>query len=404
MKSTVLLLIIRINSDRIVDMKEYARQLNLLSLLKKKSFFLLGPRATGKSYLIEMQLKAKAIVLNLLRTELYLRLLSTPGELEAIIDAELVKHEASYIVIDEVQKIPALLDEVHRLIESRRFRFLLTGSSARKLKRGSANLLAGRAWVANLYPLSFSEIPKFNLAHYLRYGGLPSVYASEFPEEELSAYVNTYLYEEIQAESLVRKLPQFSRFLEVAALTNGQLINFAKISSDCEAPASTIREYYTLLEDTLIGFTLPAWNKSKKRKAITTSKFYFFDCGVVHTLAGTKNIDRNSNLYGNSFEHWIALELRSYLGYRRKKEELCFWRSTHDHEVDFVIGDQVAVEVKSTQKINDYDLKGIRALQEENKIKKFIIVSQDKIETKKDNIHCMHWETFMKLLWEDKIF
>jgi len=404
MKSTVLLLIIRINSDRIVAMKEYARQLNLLSLLKKKSFFLLGPRATGKSYLIEMQLKAKAIVLNLLRTELYLRLLSTPGELEAIIDAELVKHEASYIVIDEVQKIPALLDEVHRLIESRRFRFLLTGSSARKLKRGGANLLAGRAWVANLYPLSFSEIPKFNLAHYLRYGGLPSVYASEFPEEELSAYVNTYLYEEIQAESLVRKIPQFSRFLEVAALTNGQLINFAKISSNCEVPASTIREYYTLLEDTLIGFTLPAWNKSKKRKAITTSKFYFFDCGVVHTLAGTKNIDRNSNLYGNSFEHWIALELRSYLGYRRKKEELCFWRSTHNHEVDFVIGDQVAVEVKSTQKINDYDLKGIRALQEENKIKKFIIVSQDKIETKKDNIHCMHWETFMKLLWEDKIF
>lgn len=379
-------------------MISYKRQLNLPNLLKKKSFFLSGPRAIGKSYLIQQQLASQAVILDLLRSELYLRLSAAPWELEKLIDAQL-SSQKSIIVIDEIQKIPGLLDEVHRLIEQRKFCFLLTGSSARKLKRGHANLLAGRAWTAALYPLSFSEIPRFDLERYLRFGGLPAVYASDNPIEELNAYVQNYLREEIQAEGLVRKLPPFSRFLTTAALMNGQLLNFSQLASDIAVPASTTREYYSILEDTLIGFPLLPWTRSQKRKAIATAKFYFFDTGVTHALAQTHALDRNSDLYGRSFEHWVGMELRSYLGYCRLSEPLGFWRSTHQHEVDFVVGDHTAIEVKATCKVTARDIKGLVALQEENVFKKFILVSQDPVEKQQGKISCLHWKTFIKRLW-----
>ncbi len=385
-------------------MKSYQRQLNLSQLLEKKSFFLLGPRATGKSFLIHQELGEQALVLNLLRSELFLRLSRSPWELEAIIEGLLSEKKSPIIVIDEVQKLPNLLDEVHRLMEEKRWRFLLTGSSARKLKHGHANLLAGRAWTAQLFPLSFSEIPHFDLGRYLRYGGLPAIYPSEFPEEELTAYAHTYLYEEIQAEGLVRKLPQFSRFLQVAALNNGLLLNFSKVASDTSVSASTIREYYGILEDTLIGFMLKPWNHSTKRKAISTAKFYLFDCGVTHALAGTQTLDRNSDLYGRSFEHWIGLELRSYLEYRRKSDPLGFWRSTHQHEVDFTVGDHTAIEVKASQKLAQGDFKGLLELQKEKVFNHYFVVSQDPIEAKHGAIHCMHWKNFLSRLWAGELF
>lgn len=380
----------------------YLRQLDLPQLLEKKSFFLLGPRATGKSFLIQQQLASQAVLLDLLRSELYLRLSSQPWDLEKLIDVGL-SSQKKIVVIDEIQKIPGLLDEVQRLIEQKKLRFLLTGSSARKLKRGHANLLAGRAWTAALYPLSFSEITHFNLDHYLRFGGLPAVYDSENPEEELNAYVQNYLREEIQAESLVRKLPPFTRFLTMAALMNGQLINFSQLASDIAVPASTVREYYSILEDTLIGFMLLPWTQSKKRKAIATAKFYLFDTGVTHALAQTQALDRNSDLYGRSFEHWIGMELRSYLSYRRRQEVLGFWRSTHQHEVDYIIGDSVAIEVKATGRVTARDLKGLKAIQEENIFKQLILISQDPIESKQGKIICLHWETFIKRLWGDEL-
>ncbi|SRR5579883_1771859 len=404
---------IRIISSRVVDypdkqryhceMIPFIRQLNLPQLLEKKSFFLLGPRATGKSFLVKEQLGKQAIIFNLLRSDLYLKLTASPWELEAMIEAALLGQHYDYIVIDEIQKVPHLLDEVHRLIEERKLRFLLTGSSARKLKYGHANLLAGRAWTANLYPLSYSEIPQFNLERYLRFGGLPAVYASKEPIEELNAYVQTYLYEEIQAESLVRKLPQFSRFLTVAALANGQMLNFAQIASDSGVPASTVREYYAILEDTLIGFMLTPWTKSTKRKAISTAKFYLFDTGVCHTLAQTKVLDRNSDLYGRSFEHWIGLELKSYLSYRRLNESLHYWRDVHQHEVDFIIDDRIAIEVKAAKKITPRDLKTLSSLEEEKAFDKFYLISQDSVEMKHGNIICLHWKTFMEKLWGDEI-
>lgn len=400
-KTAILLLILRENSGRVVVMS-FQRIVNLSKLLEKKSFFLFGPRSTGKSFLIRQQLKNQAFIIDLLRTELFFRLSERPHELSELVESKAAEKK-SVIILDEVQKIPALLDEVHRLIEEKGLHFLLTGSSARKLKHGQANLLAGRAWTAELFPLCFAEIPLFQLERYLRFGGLPHVYPSDHPEEELDAYVQTYLREEILAEGLIRKLPPFARFLKAAALSNSQQLNFTEMGSDCQVAPSTIREYYSLLEDTLVGFLLEAWKKSKKRKAVQTAKFYFFDTGVTHALAGTKTLDRNSDLYGASFEQFIAMELRAYLSYRRLKMPLSFWRSSHGHEVDFVVGDTYAIEVKSSRKFSEKHLKGIKALQEENIISQFYLVSQDTVEMKKEGVHLLHWKTFLNKLWNDEI-
>ncbi len=379
---------------------EFERCLNLAELLNKKSFFLFGPRSTGKTHLVRRQLGNRAVWIDLLKSETFLRLSQNPTEIEALLEAS---PKFPWVVIDEVQRIPDLLNEVHRLIEERGLHFLLTGSSARKLKRGQANLLGGRAWTAQMFPLCSEEIPDLQLDRYLRYGGLPHVYQSESPEEELDAYVQTYLKEEILAEGLIRKLPPFSRFLKVAALSNGRQLNFAQIGSDSQVSASTIREYYSILEDTLIGFLLEPWTGSKKRKAAQTAKFYFFDPGVTHALAGTKAVDRNSDLYGNSFEQFLGMELRAYLSYRRIKEPLSFWRSQLGHEVDFLVGERTAIEVKSTGHATAGDLKGLKALQEENVFREFFLVSQDRVATKKDGIEMVPWRIFLDRLWKDEI-
>jgi len=378
---------------------ELQRHLNLPELLAKKSVFLFGPRATGKSTLIRQQLSDSARVIDLLDSRFYMRLLSSPGDLEAIIYSD---SENGIVVIDEVQRVPELLNEVHRLIEKKKLTFLLTGSSARKLRRGKANLLAGRVWEARLFPLTRREIPDFNLERYLRYGGLPPVYLSPYPDEELNAYVNTYLKEEIMAEGLIRKLPPFSRFLRSAALANGEMINFSKLANDCQVPPSTVTAYVGLIEDTLMGFLLPSWKESRKRKAIRMGKFYFFDPGVTHALTGTRTIDRNSHLYGKSFEQFIGMEIRAYLGYERKMVDFSYWRSTHGYEVDFLIGRETAVEVKASQRITRRDFKGLKALEEENVFKNYVLVSQDPVNTRHGNCQALHWETFLDQLWSGK--
>ena len=374
------------------------RQLQLAPLLAMKSFFLFGPRATGKTTLIRQQLAETATIIDLLDSRYFLRLSSAPHELESIIAAA----PAEIIVIDEIQRVPELLNEIHRLIETQHITFLLTGSSARKLRRGKANLLAGRVWEARMFPLIHRELPDFDLNRYLRYGGLPAVYLSKYPEEALDAYVNTYLKEEILAEGLIRRLPPFSRFLETIALANGDMINFTKLANDCQVPPSTVTEYVRLLEDTLIGFFLPAWTQSKKRKAIKTGKFYFFDPGITHILSGTETLDRNSDLYGKSFEQFICMELRAYLSYRRKKFPLTYWRSKNGHEVDFLLGTKTAIEVKASKKISGNEFKGLKYLKEEGVFQNFILVSQDPVSTYTDNILAMPWQKFLTDLWKNK--
>lgn len=378
---------------------EFERVLDLAQLLQKKSHFLLGPRATGKSYLIKKNLSQKAHIIDLLESETYMDLLHNPGKLETLIPPG-----KKWVVIDEIQKIPLLLNEVHRLIEKEKIRFLLTGSSARKLKANATNLLGGRARKSEIFPLCFPEMKNFNLEGVLQYGSLPMVVQSSEPQLELKDYAQIYLREEIQAEGIVRKLPQFSKFLESAAISNGQILNFAKIGSDAQSAPSTVREHYSILEDTLIGFQIFPYTKTKNRRAIMSSKFYFFDLGVVHTLSGTKHLDRNSDLYGRSFEHWIALELRAYLSYRSIDEPLQFWKSTHQQEVDFLVGEQLAIEVKSTRNLQSSDFKSLKLLKEEKKIKNFLMVSQDQRTEQFDGIRCLHWKSFMDLLWGDKLF
>lgn len=377
------------------------RTLDLMSLLKTKSYFLFGPRGTGKSYLIRQQLSPSIPVINLLRSELYLRLSSHPEELESIITAY---EDHSIIVIDEVQRIPLLLNEVHRLIEENQIKFLLTGSSARKLRRGGANLLAGRAREAKLFPLTYHEIENFNLQHYLLHGGLPMVYLSDAPQDDLYAYIDTYLKDEIIAEAVVLKLQAFSRFLEISAITSGTMINYANISNDVGISASTIREYYGILEDTFLGFSLPAYTKTKKRKALSTAKFYYFDLGVKNVLAQIDSVPQNTDIFGNLFEHFIALELRAYLSYRRIRKPLCYWQEKNGQEVDFVIGDDIAIEVKSSNNIQEKHLKGLKVLAEEELFTKYILVSQDKTNRKQNNIMILYWEDFLTYLWQDKLY
>jgi predicted AAA+ superfamily ATPase len=304
------------------------------------------------------------------------------------------------IVIDEVQKLPEILDEVHRLIESRGLTFLLTGSSARKLKRGGANLLAGRAWWAELFPLTSMEIPDFDLLTYLNRGGLPAVYPSDDYVEELSAYSALYLKEEIQNEALTRKLAHFSEFLDLMALSNGEEISYRSISGDCGVSAGSVKNYIQILEDTLVAFQLKAYTNTRKRKAISRAKLYLFDIGVTNSLARRGDILDGSELFGKAFEHFVLLEVRAFLSYARKVEKMYYWRSTSQFEVNLILDSRLAIEIKSAASIQSKHLKGLRALKEEGIIQNFAVVSRDRYErVTKDGIRIYPWQRFLEDLW-----
>ena len=352
--------------------------------------------------MIKTQFSTSIPFIDLLDHDYYLRLLENPKTLKSIVCAN--DPHAKIAIIDEVQRIPQLLNEVHRLIENDHIIFLLTGSSACKLRRNQANLLGGRARQAELFPLTSQEIPTFDLNRYLHIGGLPLVYLSQAPWEDLLAYVNVYLKEEIQAEALVRELPSFIRFLKFSALTSGEILNFSNIASDAAVPANTVREYYRILEDTFIGFLLPAWTKTIKRKPTSKAKFYYFDIGVKNALCQIQHIPPKSDVHGKTFEHFIALELRAYLSYRRKNMSFCYWQEKNGHEVDFIVDDKIAIEVKVTERVQEKHLKSLRMLQEEKICARFIVVSLDPIKRREGDIDIMPWQIFLAQLWGDHIF
>jgi predicted AAA+ superfamily ATPase len=375
----------------------HKRAINLPKLLEKRSHFLFGPRATGKSTLIRSTLP-QARVYDLLEADTFRRLLADPSLIEGETGAD------ELVVIDEIQKLPLLLDEVHRLIGKRQQRFLMTGSSARKLRHGSANLLAGRAFAAELFPLTAGEIAQFDLLSYLNSTGLPEFYGSDMADEFLEAYVGTYLKEEVQAESLVRNLAAFNRFLEVIALTNGEELNYASLASDTGISVRTLEGYFSILDDTLIGFRVLPFTLTKKRKAITRSKYWLFDVGVVNALAKRGAIKAGSELFGKAFEHFMALELRAFLSYQRKKLALTYWRSTSQFEVDFILGQKLALEVKSTTMVADKHLKGLRALAEEGLVEKYGVVSLDpNVRSTSDGITIWPWQVFLAKLWSGEL-
>ncbi|MDE3269122.1 MAG: ATP-binding protein [Pseudomonadota bacterium] len=375
------------------------RCLNIEQLLTKRSFFLFGPRATGKSTLVSEQLQGKAEIIDLLDRSTFATLTANPAEFENIVNHS----QHNLIVVDEIQLLPELLNTVQRLIVRGKQRFLLTGSSQRKLRRQGANLLAGRALVAHMLPLTRNEISGFDLLRYLHCGGLPEVYLSDIANEILDAYVYTYLQEEIRAEGAVRNLPAFSRFLQTMALANGEILNFTKLASDCQLAPSTVRDYVQVLEDTLLGALLLPWRGSTQRKAVSTAKFYFFDTGVARTLTGIKTVERNSSFYGKAFEQFIWMELRAYLSYQRKKLSLTFWCTKHGQEVDLLIGEEVAIEVKAKHTVSQRDLKGLRLLAEEGVFQKFYLVSHDRSNRRYDACHLIYWENFLDDLWAGKL-
>lgn len=369
--------------------------MDLAALAARKNIFLFGARGTGKTTLLKAQLP-DAQYYDLLDSDVFGRLARRPR----LLGEETSRK--SVVVIDEVQKLPSLLDEVHRLIESTGQRFVLTGSSARKLRRSSANLLAGRAWQASLFPLVSAEIPNLDLETYLNRGGLPAIYPSTDYSEDLDAYANLYLREEIQAESLVRRVDAFARFLDTVALSNGEELNFQSIASDAGVPHRTVQSFCEILEDTLLGFRVAPFLLTKKRKPITRAKLFLFDIGVTNALAQRGKIRIKSELFGKAFEHLIALELRAQLSYLRSNSRLQYWRSTSGFEVDFVVGQEMAIEVKASTLVTERDLKGLKALREEGLVKRYVIVSLDPKPRTVDGIQVVPWRAFLERLWTGK--
>lgn len=370
----------------------YKRKLQLQDLITKSSYFLFGPRTTGKSSLIKTQLK-DALVFDLLQDDIYEEFQRRPQAL-----SEKIKNNKQVVVIDEIQKLPKLLDEVHRLIESKGVRFLLTGSSARKLRRQGVNMLGGRAREAHLFPLVSAEITDFDLIKYLNFGGLPRIYLSDEPIEDLKAYGRTYLNEEIKMEAAVRNYDRFVRFMETMALANGQEINYASLASDSGVPARTIEGHIEVLKDTLIGFELMPFTKTVKRKATTKSKFYFFDCGVANYFAQRLPMAENSSDMGSCFEQFLIQEVRAYLSYAKINKSITYWR-TRGYEVDLIIGQDVAIEIKFGKQFKSEYLDGLLALKEEKLIKKFYIVGRFASDGNSQGIEHLGYQNFLKQLW-----
>lgn len=380
-------------------MEKYER-IQKIHDIQDDSVFLWGARQVGKSTLVK-KLFPDAKIYDLLKSDEYSRLLRRPQ----LLREELMSYdETNVVVIDEIQKIPALLDEVHWLIVNRGIRFVLCGSSARKLKRVGTNLLGGRALPVMLFPFVSAEIPDFDLFRAINNGMIPRHYMVQNPQKRLEAYIGVYLKEEIQEEAVVRQLSSFNRFLDVAAQCDGEMINYTNIAQDCGVSATTIKEYFNILEQTLIGYMVPAFTLSKKRRAITTKKFYYFDVGVVNYLLNRSNLLPGSIDFGHAFEHFMIQEIIAYLSYNEKKEKLSYWRTSNGYEVDAIIGDaRVAIEFKSSEEVQSKHTKGLKAFEEDFPDAKKIIVSLDRNKRILNGIEVIPAMEFLQMLWSGNI-
>jgi predicted AAA+ superfamily ATPase len=378
---------------------ELVKRIQKIDPPPERSAFLWGPRKTGKTTLLRQQFK-NACWIDLLDYDLFLSLSQRPTSLRQILEAQ----PSKTVVIDEVQKIPNLMDEIHWLIENRGFQFILCGSSARKIRRGKSGLLGGRAWRFELYPLVTKELKSFNLDRALLVGLIPSHYFSPNAEMDLKGYVQDYLKEEIQAEALTRNLPAFSKFLQAAAITNGMLLNYSNAARESGVSVKTIREYYQILEDTLIGRQLSPWRKTRKRRLIETAKFFFFDTGIVSNLLEQRSLLRGTREYGRAFEHFILQECWAYRHYSKREFPISFWRTASGAEVDLILGDaEVAIEVKASANVGDRT-KGLHLFHQENKCRKSLIISKEQRPRKvSSQVTVLPWQDFCEMLWAGDI-
>lgn len=379
----------------------YSRSLHI-ELPPGQSAFLWGPRKTGKSTLLRQQFPDSARF-DLLDTRLLVEFTRAPwGFAEQVRNLDAATR-ARPIIVDEVQKVPALLDEVHRLIEEEGLRFILCGSSARKLKRGRANLLGGRAWRFALHPLTWPEVPDFDLRRALDQGLVPDHYAASHPRRALAGYLDDYLKEEVFAEGLTRNAPGFSRFFEALSFSHGELLNFSAIARDCGVDSKTVREYFLILVDTLLGVFVEPFARRRSRSVLTrTPRFYLFDVGLAGYQAG-RRIERPAGPeFGRALEHFILMELLGYRSYREENYPIRFWRTKTGLECDFVLGwdGEVAIEVKGTNNVQPRDLNGIRAYSGEHRPRQAVVVcNASRPRRTADGVWIVPWHVFLERLW-----
>ncbi len=395
----------------------FKRNLNINSILKRKSLFLLGPRQTGKSTFlkqyIEKSNETSIFSISLLKAKDYIRYKSNPILFGEEIEYCIVKENKKIIIVDEIQKIPELLNEIHDLIESHKdVRFILTGSSARKLKRSDINLLGGRASRIYFHPINASEMGyenfEKNLIQYLNYGTLPSILTSADQWRDLQDYVILYLKEEVEQEAMIRSIGGFSKFLSRVAMTNSELINFTSLASDLQLSPKLVKEYYQILEDTLIGFLLPAYTQTKIRKAHSSAKFYLFDTGVTNALLDRRYVSEKTPEFGKLFEQKILCELKTFLDYHQMENRIFYWRSLSKIEVDILIKDKndewIGIEIKSNSTVTQKDAKGLLTLEEDLTLKRKIIVARvPRSRILENKIEVLSIKDFLSDLWEGRL-
>ena len=371
-----------------------------LDEVEEGSIFLWGARQTGKSTLLK-SLFPKVRYYDLLNANLFRSLSRNPSLMR---EQLMMLPAGSIVIIDEVQKVPDLLDEVHWLIQNQGLRFILCGSSARKLRRSGANLLGGRALPNTLFPLVSAEVPDFDIEHALNYGTIPPHYLAKNPVRRLQAYIDDYIQQEIVAESVLRNLVAFHRFLEVAALSDTEIVNYTNIAAECGVSAKTVKEYFSILEETLFGFMLPAYTTTIKRRVVQSPKFYYFDVGIPNYLLDRTPLKRDSADYGHAFEHLMIQELRAYLDYTHSRKRMTFWRTSSGLEVDCIIGDaDVAIEFKSSAEVRSAQLKGLRAFREEHPGVKCLVVSRETFPRLMDGVEIWPVRDFLNSLWDGNV-
>lgn len=374
-----------------------------MHLPQGKSAFLWGARKAGKSTFLRQHFP-KSIYFDFLNHDVYLDFIKKPY----LLRQELSQKKLSIngpVIIDEVQKIPAILDEVHWMIENMKLSFVLCGSSARKLKRGQANLLGGRAWRYEMFPLVSTEIDQLDLLRAFNHGLIPAHYLENHAKKDLNAYVYNYLKEEVFEEGLTRNIPAFSRFFEAMAYSHGQITNFSNIARDCGVDSKTVREYYQILEDTLLGHMLEPFKRRQDRGVILRApKFYLFDVGLAGALTHRQLSQEKGEEFGHAFEHFIFMELIAYRSYKELDYDVNFWRTKSGLEVDFILAKgEVAIEVKGASRVDHLDVKGIVAFQDEYKPKKAIVVTNERAARIEKGIHFLPWREFLGQLWSGRI-
>ena len=373
-----------------------------IDICAHNAFFLWGARKTGKTTYLKNEFK-DALYLDFLKTNIAQKYELKPE----LLREEVAANKPDLVIIDEIQKIPRLLDEIHWCIENTSSKFILCGSSARKLIRMKANLLGGRAWRYEMFPLTTYEIGEgFDILRAVNHGLIPQHYFSNYPVRFLESYVLDYLTHEIKAEAMVRNVPAFHRFLEIAAISNSEVINFSNIARDCGVASVTVKDYFQILQDTLLGFMLHPFTKKIKRTPIESSKFYFIDMGITRALRRMLIIQEGSAEFGHFFEHLILMEVRAYLSYFNRYKNSYFWRTHCGKEVDLVIGEaEFAIEIKTSKHNSEKDFKGLLTFGEEFPSSKLIAITFDDSKRLIENkIEAFPWQEFLKLLWNNQLF